>query len=46
MAVPSGDERDFEFANEYNSSFGSGLIVPDSGVIGAPVGSPPLKLTT
>ena len=35
-----------EFANEYNMSFGSGLVVPDSSVIGAPVGPPPLKLTT
>ncbi len=38
-----------EFANEYSTNFGSGLVVPTAGeVIGAPVGvdSPDLKLTT
>jgi hypothetical protein len=36
-----------EFANEYSTNFGSGLVVPSAGdVIGAPVGAPPLKLTT
>jgi hypothetical protein len=32
-----------EFINEYNTAFGSGLVVPDSGVVGA---VPNLKLTT
>ena len=36
-----------EFANEYSSNFGSGLVVPTAGdVVGAPVGAPDLKLTT
>ena len=36
-----------EFANEYSTNFGSGLVVPTSGeLVGAPVGAPDLKLTT
>ena len=36
-----------DFANEYSTSFGSGLVVPSAGeVIGAPAGIPDLKLTT
>tara|TARA_R100001082_G_C4310334_1_gene136452 strand:+ start:537 stop:821 length:285 start_codon:yes stop_codon:yes gene_type:complete len=36
-----------EFANEYSTSFGSGLVVPSAGdVVGAPAGMPDLKLTT
>ena len=32
-----------EFVSEYNAAFGSGLVVPDSGIVGA---VPDLKLTT
>jgi len=36
-----------ELLNQYSSSFGSGIVVPDKGSIsGAPIGGAPLKLTT